>query len=153
MSNDALPLAPSRSPLTEHDIYLFREGTHTKLHGKFGCRLDADGAHFAVWAPNAQAVSVIGEFNGWDAGAHPMSPRWDSSGVWERFVPGVRPGAAYKYRISPKGGGALDKADPFAFYAQTPPETASRAWSLEYAWGDGEWMAGRAERNGLAAPM
>ena len=153
MSNDALPLAPARSPLTEHDIYLFREGTHTRLHGKLGCRLDADGAHFAVWAPNAKAVSVIGEFNGWDAGAHPMNPRWDSSGVWERFIPGVRPGAAYKYRISPKGGGALDKADPFAFYAQTPPETASRAWSLDYTWGDGEWMAGRASRNGLAAPM
>ena len=157
MSNDALPRTAEktsgRSPLTEHDIYLFREGTHTKLHGKLGCRLDPDGAHFAVWAPNAQAVSVIGEFNGWDPGAHPMDPRWDSSGIWERFVPGVRAGAAYKFRISPRSGGAFDKADPFAFFAQTPPQTASRAWSLDYAWGDAEWMAGRAARNGLAAPM
>jgi 1,4-alpha-glucan branching enzyme len=153
MSNDALPFTPGRSPLTEHDIYLFREGTHTKLHGKLGCLLDADGAHFAVWAPNAQSVSVIGEFNGWDPGAHPMKPRWDSSGIWERYVPGVRQGAAYKFRIGAKGGGAFDKADPFAFFAQTPPQTASRAWSLDYGWGDAEWMAGRAARNGLAAPM
>ena len=153
MSNPALPLAPARSPLNEHDIYLFREGTHTKLHGRLGCRLEADGAHFAVWAPNARAVSVIGEFNGWDSGTHPMNPRWDSSGIWERFVPGVRQGAAYKFRISPGSGGAFDKADPFAFYAQTPPETASRAWLLDYAWNDGDWMTTRAARNGLAAPM
>jgi 1,4-alpha-glucan branching enzyme len=157
MSNDALPRTAEktsgRSPLTEHDIYLFREGTHTRLHGKLGCRLDPDGAHFAVWAPNAQAVSVIGEFNGWDPGAHPMDARWDSSGIWERFVPGVRAGAAYKFRINPRSGGGFDKADPFAFFAQTPPQTASRAWSLDYGWGDAEWMAGRAARNGLAAPM
>ncbi len=149
----AAPSRPISSPLTEHDIYLFREGTHTKLHGKLGCRLDTDGAHFAVWAPNAQAVSVIGDFNGWDPGAHPLSPRWDSSGIWECYVAGVPQGAAYKFRISPKSGGAFDKADPFAFYAQTPPETASRAWSLDYAWNDGEWMATRAGRNALSAPM
>ena len=153
MSNDAPPSTAGHSPLTEHDVYLFREGTHTRLYDKLGCRLGADGAHFAVWAPNARAVSVIGEFNGWDAGAHPMRPRWDSSGIWERFVPGVRQGSVYKFRVSGKGGGAVDKADPFAFYAQTPPETASRAWTLDYAWSDGEWMAHRAARNGLAAPM
>ncbi|MBK9245813.1 MAG: 1,4-alpha-glucan branching protein GlgB [Burkholderiales bacterium] len=147
------PVEPAASPLSEHDVYLFREGTHTRLHGKLGCRLHAGGAHFAVWAPNARAVSVIGEFNGWDGGAHPMSPRWDSSGIWECHVGGVLPGAAYKFRVSPQAGGAFDKADPFAFYAQTPPQTASRAWSLDYAWGDGAWMAGRAGRNGLAAPM
>ena len=147
------PVEPTASPLSEHDVYLFREGTHTRLHGKLGCRLHAGGAHFAVWAPNARAVSVIGEFNGWDGGAHPMSPRWDSSGIWECHVGGVLPGAAYKFRVSPQAGGAFDKADPFAFYAQTPPHTASRAWSLDYAWGDGAWMASRAGRNGLAAPM
>jgi 1,4-alpha-glucan branching enzyme len=147
------PVDPTASPLGEHDVYLFREGTHTRLHGKLGCRLHAGGAHFAVWAPNARAVSVIGEFNGWDGGAHPMNPRWDSSGIWECHVGGVLPGAAYKFRISPQAGDAFDKADPFAFYAQTPPQTASRAWSLDYAWGDGEWMASRAARNGLAAPM
>ena len=149
----AAPSKPITSPLTEHDVYLFREGTHTRLHDKLGCRLDAGGARFAVWAPNARAVSVIGDFNDWDAAAQPMNPRWDSSGIWECHVAGVAPGAAYKFRVSPKSGGAFDKADPFAFYAQTPPETASRAWSLDYAWDDGEWMASRHGRNALGAPM
>ena len=156
MSNDALPhpnALAHRSPLTEHDIYLFREGTHTKLYGKLGCRLEADGAHFAVWAPNAEAVAVIGDFNGWDGAAHPMFPRWDSSGIWERFVPGVAAGTAYKFRITPRRGAAFDKADPYALYAELPPKTASRAWRLDYAWGDGEWMASRGRRNALSAPM
>ncbi len=148
-----VPGYSTASPLSEHDVYLFREGTHTRLHGKLGCRLQADGAHFAVWAPNARAVSLIGDFNGWDAAANPMNPRWDSSGIWECQVAGVRHGAAYKFRISAQSGGAFDKADPFAFYAQVPPETASRAWSLDYDWNDAEWMASRAGRNGLAAPM
>ena len=85
MTNDALPQIhtrePGQSPLTEHDIYLFREGTHTRLHGRLGCRLGADGAHFAVWAPNARAVALIGDCNGWDAAANPMNARWDSSEV------------------------------------------------------------------------
>ena len=156
MSNDALPhpnALAHRSPLTEHDIYLFREGTHTKLYGKLGCRLEADGAHFAVWAPNAEAVAVIGDFNGWDGAAHPMFPRWDSSGIWERFVAGVAAGTAYKFRITPRRGAAFDKADPYALYAELPPKTASRAWRLDYAWGDGEWMASRGRRNALSAPM
>jgi 1,4-alpha-glucan branching enzyme len=153
VDQSAAPSKPISSPLTEHDVYLFREGTHTKLHGKLGCRIDADGAHFAVWAPNAQAVSLIGDFNGWDAAAQPMNPRWDSSGIWECHVAGVRQGAAYKFRIRPQSGGAFDKADPFAFYAQVPPETASRAWSLDYEWDDGDWMASRGGRNGLNAPM
>jgi len=148
-----LSTADRSSPFTEHDIYLFREGTHTRLYGKLGCRLAADGAHFALWAPNARAVALIGDFNDWDPAAHPMSPRWDSSGIWERFVPGVAAGAAYKFRITPTSGGAFDKADPFAVYAQPPAETASRAWSLDYTWNDGEWMSARGGRNGLAAPM
>ena len=146
-------VAASRSPFSEHDIYLFREGTHTRLYGKLGCRLDVDGAHFALWAPNARAVSVIGDFNGWDPAAHPMNARWDSSGIWECHVAGVTQGANYKFRISPASGGAFDKADPFAFLAQLPPETASRAWSLDYEWSDGEWMAARRGRNALDAPM
>jgi 1,4-alpha-glucan branching enzyme len=143
----------SRSPLTEHDVYLFREGTHCTLYEKLGCQLAADGAHFALWAPNAAAVAVIGDFNGWNANATPMAARHDSSGIWEAFVPGLNSGTGYKYRISTRDGHALDKADPFAFYAQVPPETASRAWSLDYQWGDGDWMGGRSARNGLAAPM
>ncbi len=140
--------------LTEHDVYLLKEGTHGRLYEKLGCHLGEGGAHFAVWAPNARAVSVMGEFNGWRAEAAPLGVRHDGSGVWEGFVPGVARGQAYKYRIAGRDGGFVaDKADPFAFHAQTPPETASRAWSLEYEWGDGEWMARRGAANALGAPM
>jgi 1,4-alpha-glucan branching enzyme len=144
---------PRASPLTEHDIYLFREGTHAALGDKLGCQLTERGAHFAVWAPNASAVSLIGDFNDWNAAAHPMQARTDSSGIWERFVDGVTQGACYKYRISARDGAQLDKADPFAFCAELPPLTASRAWRLDHAWGDDQWMAQRRERNALAAPM
>jgi 1,4-alpha-glucan branching enzyme len=140
--------------LTDHDVYLLKEGTHGRLYEKLGCHLDGRGAHFAVWAPNARAVAVIGEFNDWRAEAHPLAPRADGSGVWEGFVPGVARGQAYKYRIAGREAGfAADKADPFALYAQTPPETASRAWSLEYEWADGDWMASRRAANALGAPM
>jgi 1,4-alpha-glucan branching enzyme len=141
------------SPLTGHDIYLFREGTHTGLADKLGCRLRAGGAHFAVWAPNARAVSVVGDFNGWDAAAHPMQPRPDSSGIWERWVDGVAAGMRYKYRLTPREGGAFDKADPFAWFAELPPSTASIAASLDHEWHDASWMAGRRARNALDAPM
>jgi len=147
------PAADRSSPFTEHDVYLFREGTHTRLHGKLGCQLRADGAHFAVWAPGARAVAVFGDFNGWDPAAHPLHARWDSSGIWEGFVAGVTHGAGYKFRITPEHGDAFDKADPYASYAQLPPETASRAWSLDYTWNDSEWMASRRQRNSLNAPM
>jgi len=149
----APPAASGAAPLSDHDIYLFREGTHTRLAGRFGCRLDTSGAHFAVWAPNARAVSVIGEFNGWDPTAHPLAPRWDSSGIWEGRVDGVAHGQEYKFRIEPQHGAGFDKADPFAVYAQPPPQTASRAWSLDYDWHDGEWMADRGRRNALSAPL
>jgi len=140
--------------LTDHDVYLLKEGTHGRLYEKLGCHLDGRGAHFAVWAPNARAVAVIGEFNDWRAEAHPLAPRADGSGVWEGFVPGVARGQAYKYRIAGREAGfAADKADPFALHAQTPPETASRAWSLEYDWGDRDWMARRGAANALGAPM
>ena len=85
------------SLLTDHDIYLFKEGSHARLYDKLGCHLDSKNcAHFAVWAPSAKAVSLIGDFNGWDADAHVMKPRWDGSGVWELAVEGVEPGVAYK---------------------------------------------------------
>ena len=134
--------------LTEHDIYLFKEGSHARLYEKFGCHLtDRDGvagAHFSVWAPNARRVSVIGDWNGWNAAAHPLAVRGDSSGVWEGFVPGVSRGQAYKYRVvSNVGGYEVEKADPFAFSAEPPPKTASRAWNLDYRWGDAAWMAAR----------
>ena len=144
--------------LTEHDIYLFKEGSHARLYEKFGCHLtDRDGvagAHFSVWAPNARRVSVIGDWNGWNAAAHPLAVRGDSSGVWEGFVPGVSRGQAYKYRVvSNVGGYEVEKADPFAFSAEAPPKTASRAWNLDYRWGDAAWMAARGAANALDAPM
>jgi 1,4-alpha-glucan branching enzyme len=140
--------------LTDHDVYLFKEGTHGRLAGRLGCALGDGGAHFAVWAPNARSVAVIGEFNGWSAGANPLRVRADGSGVWEGFVAGVRRGDAYKFRVaSGRNGLVTDKADPFALFAQAPPDTASRAWTLEYDWGDREWMAARRSANALDAPM
>src|SRR5262245_4191612 len=119
-----------------------------------GCQLTGDRARFAVWAPNAQRVAVIGDFNRWDAKAHPLAPRPDGTGIWEADVAGVGRGHAYKYRIESRYGGyRVDKADPFAFYAEAPPLTASRAWTLDYEWGDGEWMANRRSRNALDAPV
>jgi len=143
--------------LGAEDIHLFREGTHCELYRSLGAHLgsdrEAEGARFAVWAPNARAVSVVGDFNGWDRTAAPLAPRDDGSGIWEGFVAGVEHGAAYKYHIvSRVGGYSVDKADPFAFYAETPPRTASRAWSLDYEWGDGDWMRSRGRRNALDAP-
>src|SRR5579859_1088052 len=141
--------------LTDQDIYLFREGTHGRLFDRFGCRWAADGsAHFRVWAPNAAEVSVIGDWNGWNAVADRLTPRSDDSGIWEGTVPRVRHGQAYKYRIvSRVGGFAVEKADPFGVLCEIPPATASRVWTLEYDWNDSAWMSSRAERNALDAPM
>jgi len=144
--------------LTDHDVYLFKEGTHVKLAGGLGAHLSSvkgiEGVHFAVWAPNARYVSVAGDFNGWDKGAQPLRARDDGSGIWEGFVPGIAHGACYKYHIASRFGGyRVDKADPFAFYAETPPATASRVWSLEYSWTDDEWMHSRRAANALEAPL
>ncbi len=141
--------------LTDHDVYLFREGTHGRLYRHLGCELDGPGsASFAVWAPNAQRASVIGEFNGWNASAHPLAPRADGSGIWQGSVPAAARGQAYKYRIvSALGGYTVDKADPFALFAENPPATGSRIWTLEYEWGDSAWMRDRRARNALDAPI
>jgi 1,4-alpha-glucan branching enzyme len=142
--------------LTDHDIYLFKEGSHGRLHDKLGCQFDADGkgAQFAVWAPNANAVSVIGEWNGWSAGVDRLSARADGSGIWEGRVDGARSGQAYKYRISSSTGAEVaDKCDPFAFYCEHPPATGSRIWALDYEWNDADWMASRGARNRLDAPL
>lgn len=142
----------SRSPLTDHDIYLFKEGSHGRLYDKLGCQLDADGAHFALWAPNARGVAVIGAFNDWRDEAHPLAARHDGSGIWEAYVPGVVAGDLYKFRVQGDGG-VVEKADPFAFLAEPPPATASRAWKGDYAWQDAAWMANRGAANALDAPM
>src|SRR5690606_26652777 len=134
--------------------YLFREGTHTRLHERLGCHLTPDGARFAVWAPNAEAVSVVGDWNGWSGEADRLTPRGDHSGIWEGFARGARHGHVYKYRIHSRYNGyVVDKADPFAFCAEPPPATGSRVWSLESDWQDGQWMASRGPRNALDAPM
>ncbi len=142
--------------LTDHDIYLFREGTHGRLYDKLGCHLAKDGksAHFAVWAPNAETVSVIGEWNGWDPAKNALAPRKDGSGVWEGKIAKVKRGQSYKYRIRSKvGGHVVDKADPFGTYSELPPATGSRIWTLEYEWKDDAWMNSRAAKNGLDSPM
>ncbi len=142
--------------LTDHDIYLFREGSHGRLYEGLGCQMHRgrDGAQFGVWAPNAQAVSVVGEWNAWNPQTDPLSARADGSGIWEGRVRGVEHGQAYKFRIVSQANGHVgEKADPFALYAEAPPATASRAWTLDYDWGDVDWMAQRGARNALDAPM
>ncbi len=146
------------SLLTEHDIYLFRQGRHFRLYEKLGAHPhtagDVTGVLFAVWAPNAQAVSVVGDFNDWRAGAHPLRQRRDDSGIWEGFVPGVGHGACYKYHLrSQLHGYQVEKTDPFARRTEVPPRTASIVWDLAYDWDDGDWMRERAHANALAAPM
>ncbi len=145
-------------PITDHDIYLFKEGTHGHLYDKLGAfveTLEGDsGVRFAVWAPNAKAVSVIGEFNNWEIGAHPLEARDDHSGIWQGFVAGVLPGATYKYHLASRFGGyQVAKGDPFARHWEVPPSTASRVWTFNYTWGDEAWMAGRAKANAIDAPM
>jgi 1,4-alpha-glucan branching enzyme len=145
------------SRLTDRDLYLFNEGTHYRLYQHLGSHLTEQdgvrGASFAVWAPNAERVALIGSFNGWNKDAAPLTPL-ASSGIWQCFVPHVAPGDSYKYHITPRSLSApLDKADPFAFHAETPPHTASKVWDLSYSWKDQQWMEQRAGRNHLQAPM
>jgi 1,4-alpha-glucan branching enzyme len=152
-------LAVSETPrfLGDHDLYLLAEGTHLRLWEQLGAHPTTlngvAGTHFAVWAPDAERVSVIGDWNGWDDGANPLHTV-GGSGVWAGFVPGAGKGAVYKYAIvSRYGGHRAEKADPVGFLHEVPPQTASRIWTLEYTWGDAAWLAERARRDGLAAPM
>src|SRR5207248_115951 len=139
------------SLLSEQDLHLFNEGTHYQLHQKLGAHLmtvdGVRGAYFAVWAPNARQVSVIGDFSSWDRRSHALRPR-GQSGIWEGFIPGVAAGACYKYYIiSHSDDYRVEKADPFAFWSEIPPKTASVVYELDYFWGDEEWMGRRRERN------
>jgi 1,4-alpha-glucan branching enzyme len=139
--------------LAEQDLYLFREGTHSRLYEKLGAHPVADGTHFSVWAPNAERVSVVGDFNGWDANAHPLQVSGDWSGIWSGMLHEVGPGTLYKYHIVSRGSGEhLEKADPFAFRTEEPPRTASVVWDLSHQWGDQDWMRGRSRANALDAP-
>jgi len=140
--------------LNENDLYFFKEGTHTNLPDVLGSHLSGDknGTNFAVWAPNAKSVSVIGDFNGWQKQTNWLSPA--GGGIWHGFVPGVNVGAKYKYHIeSNLSSYGVDKADPFALMQETPPGTASIVWDLTYEWNDAEWMATRRMANSLDAPM
>ncbi len=141
------------SLLSDWDLHLFNEGTHHKLWEKLGSHLLPGGVMFAVWAPNASRVSVIGDFNGWNRDAHPLQPR-AASGIWEGFIPDIGKGTKYKYHIVSRANGyQVDKADPFSVHHETPPHTASIVWDLDYDWNDGDWMQSRRARNGYDAPM
>ena len=145
------------SLLTDNDLYLFNEGSHFRLYDKLGARVvthaGTSGTYFAVWAPNAEQVSVIGDFNGWDKRRHRLSPK-GQSGIWEGFFPGVGKGTLFKYHIVSRFNGyRVDKADPFSIFNETPPKTASIVWDLDYHWGDHEWMASRRQHNALDKPM
>jgi 1,4-alpha-glucan branching enzyme len=148
------------SLFTDHDIYLFKEGTHSRLYEKLGAHLmtvdGKSGVLFSVWAPNAEKVSVMGDFNGWHSRSHPLAARWDGSGIWEGFVAGIGKGSLYKFHVeSHHGGYHVDKGDPYAFAweLQHRAGSASVVWDLAYEWNDGEWMRTRRSRNALDAPM
>jgi 1,4-alpha-glucan branching enzyme len=146
------------SLLTEHDIYLFKQGSHFKLYEKMGSHCmtvdGTEGTHFSVWAPNARSVAVLGDFNRWDKDSHGLKAREDGSGIWEGFVPGVSRGARYKYYIrSQFNEYCAEKGDPFAFQWEVPPLTASIVWDSAHEWNDGEWMLNRRKPNGLNAPF
>jgi 1,4-alpha-glucan branching enzyme len=142
-----LDRSQARQILTDYDLHLFNEGTHYRAWEKFGShRTTVDGVagvHFAVWAPNARRVSVIGDFNRWDGRVHPMNVL-GSSGVWEVFVPGLSEGACYKYEVETVAGHLLEKADPYAQRFEVPPNSASIIWTEgRYEWGDAEWLHDR----------
>jgi 1,4-alpha-glucan branching enzyme len=143
------------SPIPDDDLWLFNEGTHSRLHDVLGAHLlpAGEGARFAVWAPNADTVSVVGDFNGWNPDAHPLTAQ-DGSGVWTGVTADASAGDRYKFHIRSRVGGyVVDKADPFATWAEQPPRTASVLTGLDYEWGDAAWMAGRGAGNRHDGPM
>ncbi|MGB6281514.1 MAG: 1,4-alpha-glucan branching protein GlgB, partial [Syntrophobacteria bacterium] len=143
--------------LSEQDIFLFNEGSHFRLYEKLGSHLlaagEGQGTYFAVWAPDAEQVCVIGDFNDWNKRTHPLKPK-DRSGIWEGVIPEAVKGARYKYHIvSRYNDYRVDKADPFGIYNDTPPETVNIVWDLEYTWNDQAWMAKRGNHNSSDAPI
>jgi 1,4-alpha-glucan branching enzyme len=147
---------PEGSRLDAQDLHLFNEGTHLRLWERLGAHVatvgGVEGTVFAVWAPNAEGVSVVGDFNDWDGTRDRLFVR-GQSGIWEGFVPGVQRGALYKYEVHQKDGARQLKADPCGVYTEEPPRSASRVWDLDYAWGDGDWMEARRRQDILREPM
>ena len=151
------PTGEESGLISSYDLHLFNEGNHTRLYEKFGAHLTEmdgkQGTYFAVWAPDAMRISVVGDFNRWNPDATPMNPK-GSSGVWDCFVPGIGKGAIYKYFIRSRYHGySVAKADPYAFHCETPPKTASIVWDNGYEWQDHEWMNTRLQKNAFDAPM
>ncbi|CAD0008941.1 1,4-alpha-glucan branching protein GlgB [Flavobacterium chungangense] len=147
----------THSLFTDFDIDLFKAGKHFRLYEKLGAHLvevnGVKGVYFAVWAPTAQSVSVVGDFNYWTQGEHLLQVRWDSSGIWEGFIPNLDKGALYKYKIQSNIEGIVtEKSDPFSLYCEKPPHTASVVWDLDYSWKDENWMQSRKEKNALDKP-
>jgi 1,4-alpha-glucan branching enzyme len=144
------------SVFTEEDVQNFQQGTHYNLYSIFGSRqatvLGTEGYYFAVWAPNASYVSVKGNFNDWDNDTHPLFVRLDKSGIWEGFIPNMGKGEVYKYHIKGYKGSKQDKGDPFAWFWEKRPDTASITWALENEWKDAGWMKERKAHNALNAP-
>ncbi|MDI3464001.1 MAG: 1,4-alpha-glucan (glycogen) branching enzyme, GH-13-type [Nitrospira sp.] len=157
MTQGAMMTVDEPTRLTRDDLYLFNEGSLVNLYEKLGAhpgRVNGqDGTFFAVWAPDAERVSVIGSFNDWKQDAHYLNPR-GSSGIWEGFIPGIGVGTLYKYHIRSRFNGyRVDKADPLSLFNEIPPKTASIVWDLAYEWNDADWMKQRRDRNALTAPM
>jgi len=148
----------SYSLFSDFDIALFKSGKHFRLHRKFGSHVATHegekGTYFAVWAPSAKSVSVVGDFNCWHDQEHTLQVRWDSSGIWEGFIPHVGAGTLYKYKIySNLSGIVTEKADPYARRNEHPPKTASVVWEDKHLWNDGDWMQQRYRNNALDAPF
>ena len=146
----------AHSLFTDYDINLFRAGKNFRIYDKLGSHvIDVDGesgTYFAVWAPSARSVSVIGDFNGWNRNEHRLNTRWDSSGIHEGFVPGIGNGTVYKYSVETQTGEHLEKGDPYARLWETPPKTASVVWDTYYEWEDQDWMDKRYDHNKIDAP-
>ncbi len=146
------------SRFTDFDINLFKSGKHYRLYEKFGSHITTvdgvEGVYFAVWAPSAKMVSVIGDFNYWVEGEHRLNVRWDSSGIWEGFIPGAKMGEAYKYKIQSSNNDIkTEKADPYARRSEHNPKTASIIWEDDYGWKDKKWMKKRKKNNAIDAPF
>jgi len=146
------------SLFTDFDISLFKAGKHYRLYEKFGSHIitvdGEEGTYFAVWAPSAKMVSVVGDFNFWLEGEHQLNVRWDGSGIWEGFIPGVGKGNIYKYKIQSSNNDIrTEKADPFARRCEHPPKTASVVWEDSHDWKDSKWMKTRKKNNALDAPF